>query len=396
MSRYHFSFTSTKRAISSAAVILFFASTSTNAVASEVITACMKKSGEIRLISQSKKCTKKETKLTLKVSKEVRAQLAKQAQVQPIPGPQGATGATGERGPQGAPGATVISGKGIPNAFIGNDGDFYLNLETYELFGPKQNDNWNSSIKLQGPQGVPGPTGPTGPQGLTGPTGATGPSGGAGPAGATGAQGPQGLQGATGATGATGPQGPQGIQGPTGATGATGTSVVNTLPTNFNQKFLIDSTGSGCCDPGNSNLVITFKLKNVTGSTLSALPILSYSEDFWVQFYNSSGEVLVNPSPRAGFPNVAFKEIFDRDNVISTTWNRGENWLNGSEVEWTVYWSDLWDPEIKPSSAVYAAIFLRFRGLTYTSGSTVTVGNPYIESNQIRLVSFVATTNSRP
>lgn len=378
MSRYGLSFTSTNRAIYSAAVILFFVSTSTNAVASEAITACMKKSGEIRLVSQSKKCTKKETKLTLKVSKEVRAQLAKQTQVQPIPGPQGPTGATGERGPQGAPGATVISGIGVPNAFTGNDGDFYLNLDTYELFGPKQNDNWSGSIKLQGPQGIQGPTGATGPQGLTGPAGATGPAGGAGPAGAQGPQGP------------AGPQGPQGLQGPTGATG---TSVVNTLPTNFNQKFLIDSTGSGCCDSGNSNLVITFKLRNVTGSTLSALPILSYSEDFWVQFYTSSGEIIVNPNPLAGFPNVAFNMIFDRDTAISTTWNRGANWLNGSEVEWTVNWSNLWDPVLKPSSAVYAAIVLRFRGLTYTSGSTVTVGNPYIKSNEIRLISFAASTN---
>jgi hypothetical protein len=70
-----------------------------------------------------------------------------------------------------------------------------------------------------------GATGATGPIGLTGPAGpigATGPIGLTGPAGPTGATGPIGLTGPAGPTGATGPIGLTGPAGPTGATGPIG------------------------------------------------------------------------------------------------------------------------------------------------------------------------------
>ena len=148
-----------------------------------VIKGCVnKKTGALRI---SEKCTSKEKKISLTVT-GVKGE-------QGEPGPKGDQGVPG---PQGARGATVISGKGTPTAFTGEEGDFYLDLETYELFGPKKNDNWSGSIKLQGPAGPAGATGATGPAGATGATG---------PAGATGATGPAGATGPTGATGATGP-----------------------------------------------------------------------------------------------------------------------------------------------------------------------------------------------
>lgn len=174
------------------------------------------------------------------------------------------------------------SGEGPP-ADQGTNGDWYVDITTKRLYGPKTDSGWagqpvaigtqsldgtprSTALKTadtglqgakgdkgdkgdtgdtgpQGPQGEIGPagatgaTGATGPQGPQGPQGEQGPQGDTGPAGATGATGPQGpqgdtgLTGATGATGATGPQGPQGETGPqgpqgdtglTGATGATG------------------------------------------------------------------------------------------------------------------------------------------------------------------------------
>ncbi|NCV45128.1 MAG: hypothetical protein EBW15_10180, partial [Actinobacteria bacterium] len=99
----------------------------------------------------------------------------------------------GAPGPR-APG--LLSGRGEPTIFDGSLGDFYLDLSTYKLFGPKSYENiWGAGFTIVGPQGVPGPQG---------------------------VQGVKGETGLTGATGATGPQGPQGPQGPTGATGATG------------------------------------------------------------------------------------------------------------------------------------------------------------------------------
>jgi hypothetical protein len=152
---------------------------------------------------------------------------------------------------------TILSGKGAPAAGLGDNGDFYIDLTSFNFYGPKSNNKWPTPFSLKGPAGPMGPSGvdgksasasaglkgETGAQGLQGPQGLTGPAGPAGAKGATGdsgptgATGPQGPTGATGATGATGvagpqglqgaqgtqgPQGLQGIQGPKGDTGATG------------------------------------------------------------------------------------------------------------------------------------------------------------------------------
>ena len=55
-----------------------------------------------------------------------------------------------------------------PTSLVGNDGDFYLNTASYNLFGPKISGAWGAGTSLIGPQGI---------QGLTGATGATGPQG---------------------------------------------------------------------------------------------------------------------------------------------------------------------------------------------------------------------------
>ena len=108
-------------------------------------------------------------------------------------GPQGPQGLQGIQGIQGLPGpqgpangTAVLSGSGVPDAALGQNGDFYVNTAATAIYGPKTSSGWGSATSL---------IGPAGPQGV------------AGAAGATGATGPQG---ATGATGATGPQGPQG------------------------------------------------------------------------------------------------------------------------------------------------------------------------------------------
>ena len=167
---------------------------------------------------------------------------------------------------------TIRSGKGAPSSSLGADGDFYIDLSTFNFYGPKANGRWPAPTSLRGPagtngtpgaagsngaagsaatasekpgpiglqgpvgetgtQGVPGLAGSPGSIGATGPTGPAGPQGIAGPAGSAsesgsgsaGATGPQGAQGSIGATGATGPQGDQGLTGLTGATGVTGPS----------------------------------------------------------------------------------------------------------------------------------------------------------------------------
>lgn len=173
---------------------------------------------------------------------------------------------------------TIHSGDGPPRATLGTDGDWYIALDPFTIYGPKTSGSWGEGVELatktqitgltvggalpgsggsgeaatiavgtvttgdpgtsasitnagtssaavfnfvipRGDVGATGATGPTGPTGATGPAGPTGPQG---ATGATGATGPQGDTGPAGPTGATGPQGEQGIQGETGPTGATG------------------------------------------------------------------------------------------------------------------------------------------------------------------------------
>jgi hypothetical protein len=64
---------------------------------------------------------------------------------------------------------TILNGPGDPLAGTGNDGDFYIDIKTNTLFGPKAFDKWpERGVSLIGPQGS---------LGLTGATGATGPAG---------------------------------------------------------------------------------------------------------------------------------------------------------------------------------------------------------------------------
>ena len=132
-----------------------------------------------------------------------------------------------------------ILGEGSPvDNVTGNDGDYYLDTDTYTFYGPRSGGVWPTpGQSLIGATGVTGATGPpgtsiTGPAGVTGATGApgtsiTGPAGVTGATGApgvTGAAGPPGVTGATGAPGTsiTGPAGVTGAAGPPGVTGATG------------------------------------------------------------------------------------------------------------------------------------------------------------------------------
>lgn len=86
----------------------------------------------------------------------------------------GAPGAAGQDGQDGVDGARLHSGSGAPSNALGQDGDFYLDTATATLLGPKAAGVWPST-------GLP-LTGPSGPAGADGQDGAAGPQGPAGPA----------------------------------------------------------------------------------------------------------------------------------------------------------------------------------------------------------------------
>lgn len=87
-------------------------------------------------------------------------------------GPQGPKGDKGDTGTTGASGRTILNGTSNPsNSSTGTNGDFYLNTNTYQLFGPKTDGVWGSGTSIVG---LTGEQGETGPQGDTGPTGEPG------------------------------------------------------------------------------------------------------------------------------------------------------------------------------------------------------------------------------
>jgi hypothetical protein len=67
---------------------------------------------------------------------------------------KGTTGATGAAGAAGAPGSQVYSGSGVPAATLGKTGDYYLDKTNYVLYGPKVTSGWGLPITLQGPAGT--------------------------------------------------------------------------------------------------------------------------------------------------------------------------------------------------------------------------------------------------
>jgi len=67
----------------------------------------------------------------------------------------------GPAGAAGAAGSQIYSGSGVPANSLGAPGDYYLDKTTYMLYGPKVGSAWDVPISLQGPQGPPGSTGIT-------------------------------------------------------------------------------------------------------------------------------------------------------------------------------------------------------------------------------------------
>jgi hypothetical protein len=81
-------------------------------------------------------------------------------------GPQGIEGPQGPIGPAGENGSVMYAGEEDPTIEIGENGDYYLNQNTGELYGPKDGDGWgNPIIVLMGEDGQDGANGEDGKDG---------------------------------------------------------------------------------------------------------------------------------------------------------------------------------------------------------------------------------------
>jgi len=86
----------------------------------------------------------------------------------------------GPPGPRGPAPNTVWSGHGPPTLSIGIIGDYYINVDTWFIYGPRDITGWPTGVSIIGPQGNTGPQGPASntiyngsgaPSGLTGVSG---------------------------------------------------------------------------------------------------------------------------------------------------------------------------------------------------------------------------------
>ncbi|MFZ4262108.1 hypothetical protein ACFRAE_08695 [Sphingobacterium sp. HJSM2_6] len=66
---------------------------------------------------------------------------------------EGGPGPQGDQGIPGKDGTNILSGASNPTSTIGKEGDFFLNVHSKILFGPKKGNNWGSGIVLSGSAG---------------------------------------------------------------------------------------------------------------------------------------------------------------------------------------------------------------------------------------------------
>ncbi|PHR02365.1 MAG: hypothetical protein COB29_13985 [Sulfitobacter sp.] len=95
-----------------------------------------------------------------------------------LQGDPGDIGPAGNEGAIGPAGNSVLNGSVAPSSQLGQEGDFYLNTQTHNIFGPKTTDAWGTGTSIIGPQGligengadsiVPGPPGNNGAEGAEG------------------------------------------------------------------------------------------------------------------------------------------------------------------------------------------------------------------------------------
>ncbi|MDZ7717657.1 MAG: hypothetical protein U5K72_02410 [Balneolaceae bacterium] len=85
-------------------------------------------------------------------------------------GPEGPEGPAGEQGPEGPvgpageDGSMILAGTGAPSSDTGSVGDYYLDRDNAELYGPKNESGWGTPLSLQGPPGADGEDGEDGSQ----------------------------------------------------------------------------------------------------------------------------------------------------------------------------------------------------------------------------------------
>ena len=70
-----------------------------------------------------------------------------------------------DTGSSGGSGNTVRNGSGSPSSSLGENGDFYIDTDAWEIYGPKSSGSWGSGTSLIGADGTNGADGADGADG---------------------------------------------------------------------------------------------------------------------------------------------------------------------------------------------------------------------------------------
>ena len=84
-----------------------------------------------------------------------------------IKGSTGEQGTTGEQGEEGKKGTSLLSGSGVPSSELGNDGDSYIDTTTFDFYS-KSNGEWKKYGNFKGADGSKGEEGTKGTDGKQG------------------------------------------------------------------------------------------------------------------------------------------------------------------------------------------------------------------------------------
>lgn len=193
----------------------------------------------------------------------------------------GGSGGTGD-------GAKWFNGNGAPSSGLGDNGDYYLDSLTGDVYS-KQSGSWSVIMNIKGEKGDKGDTGEKGEQGEqgeqgpAGPAGEKGETGEQGPKGDTGEQGPIGPQGEKGDTGEQGPAGPQGETGQDGTDGKDGSMWYNGegAPSELegvNNDYYLDSLTGDVYNKQSDTWSKVANIKGPAGSGSGGSGVSSYTE----------------------------------------------------------------------------------------------------------------------
>ncbi|WP_268125332.1 tail fiber domain-containing protein [Roseivirga pacifica] len=85
-----------------------------------------------------------------------------------IDGTNGTDGVDGINGTDGVDGKSMLNGTGAPAPTLGNNGDFYIDTNSNNIYGPKTAGTWGAATSLIGPAGADGTDGTNGTDGIDG------------------------------------------------------------------------------------------------------------------------------------------------------------------------------------------------------------------------------------